>query len=66
MRKLTFNLHGDVSDLELAKMIVEKLPEDGIIAYTFTSGRRICVTKRENRQTDIYDVWHEKRNNLTK
>lgn len=66
MRKLTFNIHGDVSNVELAKMIADELPDVGIIAYTYASGRRLCVSKRENRQTDIYDVWHERNNFFTK
>ena len=43
MKKVTFNLHVEVSNSELSSLIRSGLPECGIIQYTLASGRTICA-----------------------
>ena len=57
MKKVTFNLHVEVSNSELSSLIRSWLPEYGIIQYTLASGRTICASKREHRKTEIYDIY---------
>ena len=57
MRKITFNLHVEVSNSELSSLIGYGLPEYGIIQYTLANGRKICASKREHRKTEIYDIY---------
>ena len=57
MKKVTFNLHVEVSNSELSSLIRSELPEYGIIQYTLASGRTICASKREHRKTEIYDIY---------
>lgn len=57
MKKVTFNLHVEVSNSELSSLIPSGLPEYGIIQYTLASGRTICASKREYRKTEIYDIY---------
>ena len=57
MKKVTFNLHVEVSNSELSSLICFGLPEYGIIQYTLASGRTICASKREHRKTEIYDIY---------
>ena len=57
MRKITFNLHVEVSNSELSSLIRSGLTEYGIIQYTLASGRTICASKREYRKTEIYDIY---------
>lgn len=57
MKKVTFNLHVEVSNSELSSLIRSGLPECGIILYTLASGRKICASKREYRKTEIYDIY---------
>ena len=57
MKKVTFNLHVEVSNSEISSLIRSGLPEYGIIQYTLASGRTICASKREYRKTEIYDIY---------
>ena len=57
MKKVTFNLHVEVSNSELSSLIRSGLPEYGIIQYTLASGRKICASKREYRKNEIYDIY---------
>ena len=57
MKKVTFNLHVEVSNSELSSLIRSGLPECGIIQYTLASGRKIYASKREYRKTEIYDIY---------
>ena len=57
MKKVTFNLHVEVSNSELSSLIRSGLPEYGIIQYALASGRKIYAGKREHRKTEIYDIY---------
>ena len=57
MKKVTFNLHVEVSNSELSSLIRSGLPEYGIIWYKLSNGRKICASKREYRKTEIYDIY---------
>ena len=57
MKKVTFNIHVEVSNSELSSLIRSGLPEYGIIQYTLASGRKIYASKREYRKTEIYDIY---------
>ena len=57
MKKVTFNLHVEVSNSELSSLIRSGLQEYGVIQYTLASGRTICASKRDHRKTEIYDIY---------
>ena len=57
MKKVTFNLHVEVSNSELSSLIRSGLPEYGVIQYKIASGRKIYASKREHRKTEIYDIY---------